>query len=177
MALGCRQRRATAQLHIPVIAGAPLLRNPPTSRTAMNNAEQQLIEKLRRIEALFARPGTAGEREAAARARERILQRLGDAHPSRTAPEEPLVEYRFSLADPWSRRLLHALLARHGIKVYRRRGQRSSTVLARVSRRFVDEQLWPEFCAFERELRRYLDECTDRIIERALQTAPARTER
>ena len=38
--------------------------------------EEKLIEKLKRIEALFARPATEGERIAAANALERIKTRL-----------------------------------------------------------------------------------------------------
>jgi hypothetical protein len=40
--------------------------------------ENNLKEKLRRIEALFAGAATPGERDAAGAARERILQRLRD---------------------------------------------------------------------------------------------------
>lgn len=139
--------------------------------------EQNLIEKLRRIEALFSRPGTDGERDAAARARDRILQKLRESAPHAAAREDPTmdpaVEYRFSLSDPWSQRLLLALLRHHGISPYRRRGQRRTTITARVSRRFVDDVLWPQFRGFERELREYFDRSTDRIIEQALRTAPA----
>lgn len=138
--------------------------------------ERDLIEKLRRIEALYSRPGTDGEREAAARARDRILSRLHESSPAntRTAPKpaaDPEVEYRFSLADPWSQRLLHALLRHHGVVPYRRPGQRRTTIRARVPRRFVDEVLWPEFREFERELRDYFDECTERIIDQALRAS------
>lgn len=141
----------------------------------MRSEEEQLIEKLRRIEALFARPGTDGERVAAERARDRILERLQSTLGTRpqAAPRETLVEFRFSLADPWSRRLLHALLHHHGFAPYRRAGQRRTTIRARVPRRFVDEVLWPQFREFERELRDYFDRCTDRIIEQALAAGSA----
>ncbi|MFN2425464.1 MAG: hypothetical protein ABR587_03345 [Candidatus Binatia bacterium] len=141
----------------------------------MTSDERNLIEKLRRIEALFSRPGTEGERDAASRARDRILERLRQTTPHASnhtsAPEEPAIEYRFSLADPWSQRLLHALLRHHGIATYRRRGQRRNTITARVTRRFVDEVLWPQFREFERELREYFDRCTERIIAQALGAA------
>lgn len=68
------------------------------------------MDKLRRIEALFARPGSEGERVAAERARERIQARL-----AQLASEEPPVEFRFSLADQWSRHLFVALMRRYGI--------------------------------------------------------------
>src|SRR5215208_8298464 len=106
--------------------------------------EERLVEKLRRIETLFARPGTEGEQLAAQRARERILARLREAE-----KEDPAVENRFSLSDRWSRRLFVALLRRYGITPYRYRGQRRTTVMARVSQKFVGETLWPEFEALQ----------------------------
>jgi hypothetical protein len=125
--------------------------------------EARLIEKLRRIEALFARPGTEGERDAAERARERILARLREVE-----REDPAVEFKFSLADQWSRRLFIALLRRYGITPYRIRGQRRTTIMARISKRFVDETLWPEFQALQATLQDYFDEFTSRIIGEAL---------
>ncbi len=121
--------------------------------------EARLLEKLRAIEALYARPGTEGERAAAQGARERILARLREL-----AASDPPVEYRFSMADMWSRRVFVALLRRYGIQPYRFRGQRHTTVMARVSKRFVDETLWPEFEALSSTLRSYLDEVTERVV-------------
>jgi hypothetical protein len=125
--------------------------------------EARLIEKLRRIEALFARPGTEGERLAAERARERILARLRDAE-----KQEPAIEFRFSLNDQWSRRLFIALLRRYGITPYRNRGQRRTTIMARVSEKFIRETLWPEFEALQATLQEYFDDFTSRIIAEAL---------
>lgn len=121
--------------------------------------ESRLIEKLRLIEALFAGSETEGEREAAGRARERILERLKSLE-----REDPPVEYRFSLGDMWSRKVFTALLRRYGIRPYRYSGQRYTTVMARVSKRFVDETLWPEFCEFNETLRAYLSDVTERVV-------------
>src|SRR5205085_2569244 len=104
----------------------------------------------------------------------RILRKLRETAAQMPAPEEPLVEYRFALADPWSQRLLHALLRHHGVAPYRRSGQRRTTIRARLSRRFVDDVLWPQFRKFERELLEYFDQCTERIIEQALASPPRR---
>ena len=124
---------------------------------------ERLIEKLRRIEALFARPGTQGERMAAELARERIQARL-----KQVEREDPAVEFRFTLADQWSRQLFMALLRRYGLHPYRYYGQRRTTVMTRVSKRFVDETLWPEFQEFQKTLQSYFDEFTARVIEQAL---------
>ena len=123
----------------------------------------RLLETLRRIEALHFRTDVAGERDASAEALEAIRRRLAELEQS-----DPPVEYRFSLPDSWSRRLLMALLRRYGIDPYRYRGQRHTTVMARVSRSFVDNTLWPEFCELNEVLRNYLSEVTGRVIREAI---------
>jgi len=133
--------------------------------------EQQLVEKLRRIEALHARPGSEGERQAAERARERIQARLRQLE-----AEEPPIEFRFSLADQWSRHLFVALLRRYGIHPYRYRGQRRTTVMARLSRAFVNETLWPEFQELQSTLAAYFDALTDRVIEQVLEVRAGEAE-
>lgn len=125
--------------------------------------ERQLIEKLLRIEALFSRAGTDGEKAAAASAADRIRKRL-----EAVAKLDPPVEFRFTVADGWSRKLLLALLRRYGVAPYRYRSQRRTTVMARVSRQFVEETLWPEFEELSRVLQLHLSEVTDRIIGEAI---------
>ena len=125
--------------------------------------EAKLIEKLRLIEALFAGAATDGEKVAAERARERILRRL-----RLWEREEPPVEHKFSMGDVWSRKVFITLLRRYGITPYRYSGQRYTTVMARVSRRFVRETLWPEFQEISETLRAYLSEVTDRVVSQVI---------
>ncbi len=127
------------------------------------NGEQTLIEKLKRIEALFAGACTDGEREAAANASQRIQKRLKEIQEI-----DPPVEYKFTMADMWSRKLFVALLRRYGIKPFRYYRQRHTTVMAVVSSRFVDETLWPEFQELNKTLRSYLDDITDRVISEGI---------
>ena len=128
------------------------------------NDYERFLNKLRSIEALHAGATTAGERDAAARARGRILARL-----ARTKREEPVVEYKFSLPDPWTRKLFLALARRYGLKPYRRYRQHAQTVMLRVPVRFVDETLWPEFKELSSSLREYLSQVTDQAIAEVLQ--------
>jgi hypothetical protein len=125
--------------------------------------EARLLEKLRGIEALFAGATTDGERVAAAEAKKRIQLRLKALEEA-----EPPIEYKFSVGDGWSVKLFLALCRRYGIKPYRYRGQRRTTLMAKVSKRFVDETLWPEFEELSKLLRRHLDEVTERIIGAAI---------
>jgi hypothetical protein len=121
--------------------------------------EAKLREKLSRIEALFAGATTEGERVAAAEARRRIQQRLETVERL-----DPPVEFQFTLADTWSRKLFLSLLRRYDLKPYRYRGQRRTTVMVKVPKPFVHETLWPEFQQINAAMRSYLDEVTDRII-------------
>ena len=125
--------------------------------------EHKLIEKLLRIEALHAGATTRGERVAAARAMQRILERLREIQ-----EEDQPIEYRFSMPDPWARKLFLALLRRYGLKPYRYFRQRYSTVMVRVPARFVDETLWPEFQELQDTLYEYLGEVTERVISQAI---------
>ena len=121
--------------------------------------EAKLIEKLRLIEALFAGATTEGEQVAADHARQRILERLRSME-----TEDPPVEYRFTMGDMWSRRVFVALLRRYGLRPYRYRRQRYTTVMVRVSKGFVDETLWPQFERLSDTLQEYLSEVTDRVV-------------
>lgn len=121
--------------------------------------EQKLIEKLQRIEALFAGATTKGEKVAAANALERIRERLKDVQKL-----DPPVEYKFTLSDVWSKKLFLALLRRYDIQPYRYHRQKHTTIMARLPVSFVNDTLWPEFQQLNQTLRSYLDEVTNRVI-------------
>ncbi|MBV6499896.1 MAG: hypothetical protein CJBNEKGG_02360 [Prosthecobacter sp.] len=125
--------------------------------------ESDLLEKLRKIERLYAGAATPGEKEAAAGAIARIRHRLDDM--SRT--EQP-AEYRFTLMDGWSKKLFLALLRRYELRPYRYARQRRNTVMVRVPRSFVNETLWPEFLELSEVLKSYLEEVTQRVIAQAI---------
>jgi hypothetical protein len=72
------------------------------------------------------------------------------------------------MGDMWSRKVFVSLLRRYGVQPYRYRRQRHTTVMARVSKRFVDETLWPEFLGISDILANYLSDVTDRVIHQVL---------
>jgi hypothetical protein len=121
--------------------------------------EDELREKLRKIEALFAGAKTDGEREAAGAAAERIRGRLAEIGSS-----EPTVEMRLSIHDPWSRMLFLALARRYGIEPYRYPRMKRQTLVVNAPRSFVDDVLWPEFSQLNAALTGYLMSATERII-------------
>ncbi|MCC6364673.1 MAG: hypothetical protein IT165_14225 [Bryobacterales bacterium] len=121
--------------------------------------EDELRDKLRRIEALFAGATTEGERLAAAAAMDRIRRRLRE-----TEKVERPAEFKFTLADEWSRRLFVALCRRYGLDPYRYRRQRHTTVMVRAPQSFIQKTLWPEYQEIQRALEEYLLQATNRII-------------
>ena len=132
-------------------------------RNVDSDEEERLIERLRKVEALFARTTYPGERQAAQSALERIRRRLKELE----RVEQP-VEFRFSLSDGWSQSLFIALLYRYGLKPYRYARQHRTTVTVKVAASFVDEVLWPEFRELNATLRSHLDSVTRRIIQQAI---------
>lgn len=121
--------------------------------------EQQLREKLAKIEALFVGAGTEGERQAAGEAMARVRARLAELQ-----AKAPPIEMQFSMPDQWSRQLFLALSRRYGLLPYRYPRQRRTTVMLRVPKDFVDQVLWPEFEEMNGALRQYLGEVTLRVI-------------
>lgn len=121
--------------------------------------EAELRERLRKIEALFARPGSEGERLAAGAALRRIRERLAEAR-----REAGPIRMKFTFPDMWARRLFVALCRRYELQPFRYKRQRYTTVMLNVPQAFVDAVLWPEFEALHDALRQYLDDATNRII-------------
>lgn len=133
--------------------------------------EQDLLDKLKKIERLHAGATTPGEMDAAADAIRRIRKRLEEIE--RT---EPPIEYKFKLQDGWNKQLFIALLRRYAITPYRYSRQRRTTVMARLPRSFVNETLWPEYTELSKTLRSYLSEVTDRVIAEAIHAGTAEAE-
>lgn len=122
-------------------------------------SEQRLREKLRKIEALFAGTNVEGERIAAGLAAERIRKLLREL-----AREEKEAEMRFSIPDPWERKLFMALCRRYGLEPFRYSRMHRQTLIVTVPKSFVNTVLWPEFEQLAEALRSHLFSITDRII-------------
>lgn len=122
-----------------------------------------LIDKLRKVEALFAGATTPGEKAAAGQAADRIRARL-----RQTERQEPPTEIQFSVPDSWSRQLFCALCRRYGIRPYRYPRMRQQSIIVRAPRSFVDDVLWPEFQQLNAMLSSYLAEVTQTVIREAI---------
>jgi hypothetical protein len=129
----------------------------------MTSIEDTLLETLRKIEALHAGTNFDGERDAAKRAAERIRARIAELR-----GHEREEERHYSLPDPWKRQLFVALCRRYGLKPFRERGRRSSTIQVRAPRSFHLKTLWPQFLALADQLDDHLGEVTKRVIREAI---------
>lgn len=124
--------------------------------------EQSLIDKLKRIQALYVGATTHGERAAAQKAYDRVHTRIEQERFDRPT------EYKFTMGDDFQRRLFTALARKHGMQPFRYKRQRHTTVMLNATPRFVDQVLWPEFENLSDSLRSYLDEVTERVISEAV---------
>jgi hypothetical protein len=125
--------------------------------------EGTLIEKLRKLEALHAGTTVDGEREAAKRAAERIRERLAELRGRETD-----IEMLYRIDDRWNRKLFIALCRRYGLRPYRERGRRYSTIQVKAPETFLKRTLWPEFIALSEELETHLDALADEVIREAI---------
>ena len=120
--------------------------------------------KLEKLEALFARGATEGERAAAGAALDRLSSKLNDA------PKEDEVELHYSLPDSWAVRIFVALCRKHGVKPYRYPRQRRTTVMVRVPPDAFERTVMSEFNTLHRELVAYFQETVDHLIADAMKS-------
>jgi hypothetical protein len=134
--------------------------------------EDQLRDRLRKVEALFMGAATTGERVAAGAAAERLKAKLAEA-----ARSDPPVERMFTMPDAWSVRLFIALCRRYGFNPYRYPRQRRTTVMVCAPGRAFDAMVWRPFVELHAELQSYFEKTTEALIRDAVysDTADAET--
>ncbi len=129
--------------------------------------DQDIREKLAKLEALFARGATAGERAAAGAARDRLQAKLNVAVDEGDEPES---ELQYSLPDIWSVRIFVALCRKNGIRPYRYPRQRRTTVMIRVRQSSFEQTVGKEFRILHRELTGYFNETVEHLIADAMKS-------
>jgi len=128
---------------------------------------KDIREKLEKLEELFARGATAGERAAAGAARDRLQAKLSFAADD---GDEPEIELQYSLPDVWSVRIFVALCRKNGIRPYRYPRQRRTTVMVRVRQSSFERTVAEEFRTLHRELTGYFDEMVEHLIADAMKS-------
>lgn len=99
---------------------------------------EEIIEKIRKVEALYSGTDSIGEKQAALGALVRLQSQLG-------AVPEKEEEFQVSMPDPWKRQLFLALCRRHGVEPFRRYRQRYSTVMFNCAPSIAKQILWPQY--------------------------------
>ena len=130
-------------------------------RTGQVRHREDIRERLAKLEALFARGATEGERAAAGVALERLQARLDLTSSPRGEPE---IELQYTLPDVWAVHLFVALCRKNGVKPYRYPRQRRTTVMVRVRRAAFEQTIAAEFQTLHRELTIYFDEMVNHLI-------------
>ncbi len=127
-------------------------------------SDEQLREKLAKVEALFRQAGSPGERVAAGAAMERLRGRLGNAG-KEGGPE---TELQFPLPDMWSVSLFIAICRKHGLRPFRYARQRRTTVMVQAPERPFNRVVWAAFSRLHTELQMYFQDVIDHLITRAM---------
>ena len=109
-----------------------------------------IVDKIRKIEALIAGAKSDGERQAAEFAKQRLQEKM-TAQP---------VEYIVRLHSAWEKKLFVAICSKHGLRTYRYARQKYTTTRLRVAKPFIDLILWPEY----KKYAAILDELTEEIL-------------
>ena len=117
-----------------------------------------LHDKIKKIEALIAGAKSDGERQAAALAKNRILERF------QVEVAAKPVEYTVPLGNHWKKKLFVALCSKHQLRTYRYKRQKYTTAMVRANPTFMEEILWPEFKKYSALLEELVGEIIDDLI-------------
>ncbi len=120
---------------------------------------KDLIDKIKKIEALISKATFEGEKNAAIEARNRLFKKHPELDPSKKT-----VEYKLSTSDRWHKRLLLALCAKYDVKPYRYHRQKYTTVMVRVNERFLNEVLWKEYVEYSKYLEELIEDIMGSVI-------------
>ncbi|WP_246086453.1 hypothetical protein [Roseinatronobacter monicus] len=129
--------------------------------------QDDIRDKLAKLEALFARGATPGERAAAGAALERLQSRLDIGS---SPHDEPEIELQYSLPDVWAVRLFVALCRKHDVKPYRYPRQRRTTVMVRVEKSSFERTIAREFQTLHRELTIYFNDTLNHLIANVMKS-------
>ncbi|SLN77990.1 hypothetical protein [Roseisalinus antarcticus] len=126
--------------------------------------QEHIREKLEKLEALFARGATEGERVAAGAALDRLNSRLD------TGAQEEKIEFQYSLPDVWAVKIFVALCRKHGVHPYRYPRQRRTTVMVNVQKSVFEQTVMAEFEMLHAELVAYFKDTVDHLIADAMKS-------
>lgn len=113
-----------------------------------------IIEKIRKIEALLAGAKSDGERQAAEFAKQRLQEKMA-AQP---------IEYTVRLHSRLEKKLFVAICKKYGCQPYRYARQKHTTAMIRVAESFMNSILWPEYKKYAEILLKLTEEISNDLI-------------
>lgn len=119
-----------------------------------------LLEKIKKIEALIASSKSDGEKLAASLAKNRLLER------SREEAAAKPVEYTVPLGNHWRKKFFVAICSKHELRTYRYKRQKYTTAMVRANPALVEGILWPEFKKYSALLEELVEEIINDLISR-----------
>lgn len=126
-------------------------------------SELGLIDKLQKIQALYVGATTPGEKAAAAQALANVQNKLESYR-----KEDHEIEWTLRVSNYFEKRLLKAILGKHGLSSYRYHGQRHTTLKVMATESMMNKVIWPQYTEMSKVLRSYFDEVTDDVIKKAM---------
>lgn len=124
---------------------------------------EEIRAKLEKLEELFARGATPGERAAAGAARDRLAKKL-------KISQEDEIELQYSLPDGWAVRIFVALCRKRGVKPFLYPQRRRTKVIVRVQPDVFDMTVGAEFRTSHAELVAYFKDTVDHLIADAMKS-------
>lgn len=121
---------------------------------------EDLLEKIRKIEALIKGAQTGGEKNAAILAKNRIHKKLI------AEKKTQKVEYTLRTSDSWHKKLLVAICRKYGVRPYRYKRQKYTTVMININEQFLEDVLWKEYLEYSKHLEELVEEITNNIIRK-----------
>ena len=122
---------------------------------------ENLLDRIKKIEALISGASTDGEKNAAVTAKARILKK----YPELEIHRNP-VEYRLSTNSAWNKKLLLAICRKYGVKPYRYHRQKYTTVMVNINEEFLTKVLWKEYQEYSELLNGLVEEITNDLISK-----------
>ena len=120
-----------------------------------------LLERIKKIEALINGATTAGEQTAAISAKDRLLKK----NPTLEIDKD-VYEYKLFASDSWHKKLLLAICRKYGVLPYRYKRQKYTTVMVNINGTFLNDVLWPEYLEYSNHLEKLVEEVTDGLINK-----------
>lgn len=122
---------------------------------------QDILERIKKVEALIDWAKSVWEKNAAIAARERILKKYPELD-----IKNNIIEYTIKTQDFWHKKLFVAICRKYNIKPYRYYRQKYTTVTIKINEIFLNEVLWKEYLEYSKILEELVWWITDELINK-----------